>query len=95
MKMNVFMEESILTEEKKQEENKLKTVGGHRAVDVFDPEIEFVEEIDKERYTPIQWKAKKFIEFLGNKRLNMQKLRQLSSEEQSRLRKEFMGTFEA
>ena len=95
MKMNVFMEESVLTEERTEDENRLKTVGGHRAIDVFDPEAEFIEEIDKERYTPIQWKAKKFVEFLSNKRLNMEKLRQLGPEEQSKLRQEFTETFEA
>lgn len=93
MKMNVFIEQHELL--KNYSELQIVTVGGHRAIDRFDPEEQAVDSIDKRKFTAEQWRAKKFVEFLGNRHLDVAKLKQLSAEEQSRLRKEFMESFEA
>jgi len=93
MKMNVFVEQHELL--KNYDEVQIVTVGGHRAIDRFDPEEQIVDDIDKRKFSPEQWRAKKFVEFLGNRLLDMEKLKHLSIEEQLRLRKEFTESFEA
>lgn len=93
MKMNVFIEQHELL--KNYDENQIVTVGGHRAIDRFDPEEEEVDRLDKPKFTPEQWRAKKFVEFLDHRRLDMVRLLDLDLKEQLRLRKEFMETFEA
>lgn len=94
MKMNVFAEAFTLGMHV-EEEDRITEPGGHKAIDVFDTESELVEDIDKPKYTTEQWRAKKFLEFLGNRRLSIDKLKQLDTQEQKRIRQEFLETFEA
>jgi hypothetical protein len=79
------------------------TVGGGNFTDAFpnsslsgsvvegpqSPGEEIIDAIDEERMTPEKRVARRFLKFLGNRRLNMMKLTELPKLEQSRLIAEF------
>jgi hypothetical protein len=65
--------------------------GGRRAVGLQNTEEEMIRDID-ERSLPLEKLiATRFIAFLGDRRLNLEKLKALPLSEQARLKKEFRG----
>ena len=87
MKMTVFA-----TNSKQDVDNfPRRAAGGHKALGVIDPEEELITELDEQRMSPEKIAATRFLKFLGDQRLDMQKLKSLSPEQQARLRKEFLG----
>jgi len=54
-------------------------------------EDEIIDSIDEQKMTPEQILARRFLKFLGNRRLNMKKLQELPVEEQVRIKREFIG----
>lgn len=65
--------------------------GGSRATSLQDIEDELVTEIDEKRMSPAKRLVTRFLSFLSNRHLTLDKLKHSSKEEQSRLRKEFLG----
>jgi hypothetical protein len=55
------------------------------------PESVIINAIDESRLSPQKARARRFLIFLGNRRLTAEKLKELSLAEQERLRKEFEG----
>lgn len=86
MKMNLF----VVNWQHQIEECGLREPGGKWAVDLIDPEADLVEQIDDEKLSPEQFIAKKFIKFLADNRLTVEKANQLPPKEQRRLRREFL-----
>ena len=64
---------------------------GRRALFVIDPEEELVTELDEQRMSPEKIAATRFLKFLADNRLDMEKLRALPLEDQARLKREFLG----
>jgi hypothetical protein len=64
---------------------------GHRSVGLIDYEEELVTMLDEQRMSPEKRRATRFLTFLGNRRLTMQKFADLSPSEQKRLKTEFLG----
>lgn len=62
---------------------------GHRAIGLADSEEELIQNLDEQKMSPQKLLASRFLTFLGNHRLNLEKLKQLSQEEQDKLREEF------
>lgn len=58
---------------------------------ITDPEETIIKGIDERKMSPQQIQASHFLEFLGNQRLTLEELKQLPIEEQTRLKKEFLG----
>lgn len=54
------------------------------------PEEEIINAIDESRMSVEKIVAKRFLEFLGTRKLTMQSLKLLSAKEQARLKKEFI-----
>jgi hypothetical protein len=55
------------------------------------PEDEIILAIDESKMSAPKVLAQRFLTFLGNHRLNMKTLKELSPGEQARLKKEFLG----
>jgi hypothetical protein len=53
------------------------------------PEDEIIDTIDESKMSPNKTAAKWFLEFLANRRLTLEKVKQLSDKEQEELRVEF------
>ncbi len=84
----------------------IKTKSGGNFTDVFphssitgmdedgpqSPGDEVIRLIDESKMSPQKLLASRFIEFLGNRRLNMEKFKQLSWNEQNRMKKEFLDS---
>lgn len=68
-----------------------REAGGNRAIGLQDAEDEMIRMIDEQRMSPEKLMATRFLEFLGNRRLNMTKLKELPKKEQQRLKTEFLG----
>ena len=86
MKMNVF----IVNDVEDTNECGLRSAGGHRAIDVYDPEDELVQSIDEQKMSPEKLLTTRFLAFLGNRRLSLATLKLLPKEEQQRLKREFL-----
>jgi hypothetical protein len=66
-----------------------REAGGNRTVSLQDTETDLVQKIDEHQMSDKKLTATRFLTFLGNRRLTMEMLKDLSKEEQTRLRKEF------
>lgn len=87
MKMNVFVinqTEDVLTG--------VYDAKGHRAVGLADPEEEIINSIDEQKMSSKKILATRFLTFLGNRRLTLEKLKVLPKENQDKLRKEFFSS---
>ena len=86
MKMNLF----IINGKEETNDCGLHEFRGHRAVDIYDPEAELVDEIDDEKKSSDQILAQKFLKFLGEQRITLNELIKLPIIEQKRLKREFL-----
>jgi hypothetical protein len=66
------------------------SISGQRANGPQSPEDEVITAIDESRMLPQKVIARRFLDFLGNHRLTIETLKQLSVIEQQRLRQEFI-----
>jgi len=64
---------------------------GRRALFVVDPEEELITEIDEQRMSPEKIAATRFLKFLEDKKLTLERLKTLPSQERDRLKREFLG----
>ena len=56
------------------------------------PEDEIINAIDERKMSDEKYTAIKFLEFLGNRRLTLEDVNNLTAEEQSKLKKEFINS---
>ena len=71
-----------------------RTAGGHRAIGLQNVEDEIIQEIDEQKIPPAKLLATRFLTFLGNRRFSLIDFILLSTEEQERLKKEFLENSE-
>lgn len=88
MKINLF----AVNKAEDLNESGLREAGGHRAIGLVDPEANLVQAIDEKRMLPLKVLVTRFLSFLSNRRLSLNTLKTLSIEEQSQIRKEFLGS---
>ena len=88
MKTNIF----VVNDKEDVNECGLRDAGGHRAIGVYDTEDELIKNIDEDYVQPEKLLANRFLTFLGNRRLTISSLAMLSTEEQQRIKKEFLGS---
>lgn len=66
------------------------SITGEAVSGPFSPEEDLITEIDESRMSTEKIIAVRFLKFLGNRRLTIESLKQLSIEEQKKIKKEFI-----
>lgn len=85
MKMNLF----VSNDAERIERVGLRGAGGRQAVATFDAEEGYIHRIDEASMSEEKLQATRFLQFLSSRRLTLDKVKNLSLEEQKRLKKEF------
>lgn len=66
------------------------SLSGSETTGPYSPGDEVIRAIDESKMSPEKIIAQRFLEFLGNRRLTVQQIKEFSIEEQNRLKKEFI-----